>query len=199
MLDFPKKKISMIFGPAATGKTTLCMQLSLKAAENKKVLFVDTEGGFSTDRLKQMKPDFEKELANILVYRAKNFDEQVNFLNNIEEITKNGDFGLIIIDTIGMQYRKALQDGDYGEVNKRLLLNLRKLTHVAEDLDIPIIMTNQVYSNMEGEQKYLGGKMVLGFAKFLVELKKEPRKAVILKPEEKILKFKIEDSGLVFG
>ena len=187
----------MVYGPAATGKTTLCMQLSIEKAKSEKVLFIDTEGGFSIDRLKQMKGDFEKELANILVFRAKSFDGQIKFLDNIEEVAKNGDFGLIIIDTIGMHYRKALQEGDYIAVNKKLLSNLRRLTHVAENLNIPVIMTNQVYSNMEGEQKHLGGKMVLGFAKFLVELKKDPRMAVILKPEKKEYFFEIKNEGLV--
>lgn len=197
-LEFPSGKISMVYGAAATGKTTLCMQLSLETAQKKKVLFVDTEESFSVERIKQMNPSFEKLLDKIIVFRVNNFEEQINFLNNIEEVAKKTDFGLIIVDTIGMHYRKALQDENYHEVNQLILPNLRKLKHVAQELNIPVILTNQIYSKMDGTDSHIGGKMLEGFAKFLVELKKEPRKAVILKPERKEINFRIEDSGLIF-
>ena len=41
-----------IFGKSATGKTTLCMQAALIALkEGKKVVFIDTEEGFSFESL----------------------------------------------------------------------------------------------------------------------------------------------------
>ena len=58
---YEKGRISVIFGPAATGKTTLCMLAALATAKSgKKILFIDTENGFSVERLKQMSKDYEK-------------------------------------------------------------------------------------------------------------------------------------------
>ena len=198
-LEFPVGKISMVYGAAATGKTTLCMQLSLEVAENKKVLFVDTENSFSVERIKQMDANFEKILDKIIIFRAKNFKEQVNFLENIDKLIERGNFGLIVIDTLGMYYREELQEGNYSEVNKSVLSNMKKLKHLAEDYNIPVIITNQVYSDMDGEIKHIGGRMIKGFAKYIVELKKEPRRALVLKPEKKEREFKIIDEGLVFN
>lgn len=198
-LEFPKSKISMVYGASATGKTTLCIQLALDMAKEKKVLFIDTEGGFSTERIKQMSSDFEKLLDNIIIFRVKDFDQQISFLENIEKVLQKKDFGLVIIDTLGMHYRKALQDGKPTEVNQSVISNMRKLKHLADDFNIPVILTNQIYTNMEGENKHIGGSMVKGFAKYIVELKKEPRKACVIKPEEKECFFEIDDSGLIFS
>jgi DNA repair protein RadB len=197
-LEFPRGKISMVYGVAASGKTTVCLQFSLEIAKEKKVLFIDSEEGFSIERIKQMNPECERYLENILVFRVKNFEEQIGLLNKIEYILKSGNFGLLVIDSIGMHYRKALQDRKYSVVNKEMVSNMRLLTHVAEDFNIPIILTNQVYTNQEGQITHVGGRMLKGFAKYLVELKREPRRACILKPEEKEKEFKITDKGVVF-
>ena len=42
------KGINLVYGEAATGKTTLAVQEALKEAkENKKIAFIDTENSFS--------------------------------------------------------------------------------------------------------------------------------------------------------
>ena len=114
----------------------------------------------------------------------------------MEEIVKRGDFDTVIIDTIGMQYRKALQESNYSYVNERILSGLRKLKHIAEDQNIPILITNQIYTNMKGENIGVGGRMLSGFGKYLIEFKTEPRRALMLKPSEKIFHFDIDDEGI---
>ena len=47
--------IKLIYGPAAAGKTTYCLLTSISMAKKgKKVMFIDTENGFSIERLKQL-------------------------------------------------------------------------------------------------------------------------------------------------
>ena len=194
---FERKLLCLIYGPSASGKTTLCLQTALEVAKRgEKVLFVDTENGFSIERLKQMNPSEGLDLSNIVVMKIKDYISQVNFFEKLDDILSSGGFSLLIIDTIGMQYRKALQDSNHQYVNESMINILRKLKHAAEDHNIPIIMTNQVYNNFEGDTISIGGNMIKRFGKYLIELKNKPRRAVLLKPEGKVFHFKIEDEGI---
>jgi DNA repair protein RadB len=49
---YEKGIISMIVGPAGSGKTNFSTLAACSCAREKKVIFVDTEGGFSVDRVK---------------------------------------------------------------------------------------------------------------------------------------------------
>jgi len=95
-----------------------------------------------------------------------------------------------------MHYRLALQNENYADVNEKLLLQLKELKHFSENFNIPILITNQVYTNMEGKNIGVGGNMLARFGKRLIELKKNPRKAVFMKPEEKTVNFELTDEGL---
>ena len=47
--------ITMIAGPPGSGKTNLCILAACsQAKKRKKVIFMDTEGGFSVDRVRQI-------------------------------------------------------------------------------------------------------------------------------------------------
>lgn len=193
---FEKKLISLVYGPSASGKTTLCLQAALEVAKKGRVLFIDSENGFSTERLKQMKKDCDSILSNIVVIKVRTYDEQINMFDRLNEIMGAGRFDLLIIDTIGIHYRKALKDSNHHYANEKMIGCMRMLKHLAEDYAVPILMTNQVYTNMQGENVSVGGKMLGNFSKYLIEFKVEPRRAVMLKPKEKIFHFDIDDKGI---
>ncbi len=47
--------ITTLYGPGASGKSNLCTIVATsQAKKGNKVIFVDTEGGFSVDRFKQV-------------------------------------------------------------------------------------------------------------------------------------------------
>ncbi|MAG50627.1 hypothetical protein CL621_03225, partial [archaeon] len=98
----------MIYGEAATGKTTFCLIAAIKYAKQGKVIFLDTENSFSIERIKQLYPDYKKIINNIFLFKINNFNEQKNQFNRLKEIIKSSKAKLIIIDTIGMHYRIAL-------------------------------------------------------------------------------------------
>jgi len=196
MITFDNNIITLVYGNSATGKTTLCLQTALEFAKQNKVLFIDSENGFSVERLKQMDKDYKIYLKNIIVIKVRNFEEQNKIFGNINQMIKELNIKIIIFDTIGMHYRLALQNENYADVNEKLLLQLKELKHFSENFNIPILITNQVYTNMEGKNIGVGGNMLARFGKRLIELKKNPRKAVFMKPEEKIVDFELADEGL---
>lgn len=52
---YEKGVITMIAGPPGSGKTNFCLLVSCSQAKKKnKVIYIDTEGGFSSERVKQM-------------------------------------------------------------------------------------------------------------------------------------------------
>ena len=188
--------LTLIYGPSASGKSTLAMQTSLEFAKKGKVLFFDTEKSFSIDRIKLMQSNYNELLENIIVVPITSFDEQVKKLKDVEKLVKIGNFEYVVIDSFGIFYRHALHNFDYSDINKKTIEILKSLKHVV-DLGIPVLITNQVYSDKEGQIKTVGGQMIRNFSNSIIELKLNPRKIKIHKPEENEIKFDINNSGFI--
>jgi RecA/RadA recombinase len=189
--------LSLVYGPSASGKSTLAMQSSLEFARKGKVLFLDTEKSFSIDRIKLMCDDYEELLENIMVISIKDFDDQFEKLKQVEELVRTGKFCYVVIDSFGFFYRHGLHNQDYTEVNEKAVLMLRNLKHVSAS-GVPVLVTNQVYTGQDGQVKTVGGSMIRNFSDSIIELELEPRKIMNHKPEKNEIKFKIDNSGFVF-
>src|SRR3989338_5887334 len=70
--------ITVIYGASGTGKTNFSLLAAVsQAKKGNKVIFIDTEGGFSVERVKQIFPEnYEEVLKNILLLAPTNFTEQ---------------------------------------------------------------------------------------------------------------------------
>src|SRR3990167_2147098 len=69
--------ITTVYGPAGSGKTCFCMLASIAAVKaGKKVIYIDTEGGFSLERFKQICHDYEKVLEQIVFFKPSSFQQQ---------------------------------------------------------------------------------------------------------------------------
>ncbi|PIN78637.1 DNA repair and recombination protein RadB [Candidatus Woesearchaeota archaeon CG06_land_8_20_14_3_00_33_13] len=181
------KVVTTIYGPAASGKTTLAMLAAIvQAKQGKKSVFVDTENGFSVERLKQLSgEDFERALQNIMIFSIKTFTEQQEKMEKIRLLVGTGKISLVIVDTIGSKYRVKLNEDAY-KANKSIDTQLRTLTEIARR-GIPVILTEQVYDNLaNGQINLVGGEMLKNWSKCLIELEKinSKRKAIVKKPEE---------------
>ena len=75
---FEKGTITQIFGPPSSGKSNIALTLAVNVAKNnRKVIYIDTEGGISIDRIKQISgSDFSKVANNIIVFEPTSFIEQ---------------------------------------------------------------------------------------------------------------------------
>lgn len=145
----PFESISLIYGEAETGKTTLATQLAVRCAEQRyKTLFVDTDGTFSARRLSQMASEKFKETAElIMLMKPNNFREQIQVVDRFTDyVTKN--FGLVVIDTITSLY--SLRIAEFPEktfeLNRELNRQLALLAQAAKTHKIAVLITSQVRS-----------------------------------------------------
>lgn len=184
-------ELTTIYGPPASGKTTLAtLALIHQALSNKKVVYIDTENSFSIERAKQLSPKIKNFLKNIILLQPKNFEQQNNFIQNLPK-----NISLVIVDTIGYFYRINIKQDSY-KTNKLLDMQLRKLTELTRN-NTPVIVTNQVYSTMDGNINIVSGNMLKNWTKFLIRLEKEPkRKIIIEKPKQKEILFEIKEKGI---
>lgn len=197
--------ITTIYGPGGSGKTLACMLEAIKVAKTDKVLYIDTEGGFSVERFKQVAgEDYEKLLDNIIFLKPYSFAQQKDVFDKLKEhITQK--VKLIIVDTIAMLYRLELgKNEEVYETNRELGRQLSSLTEIARKHAIPILITNQVYSNLDSSNgvKMVGGDMLVYGSKCLIELQKgrEGKRIALLRKHrsmpEKTIMFAIESAGV---
>lgn len=172
--ELQKDTITTIYGPPGSGKSTLCFQYLLEVLRNKKkVIFIDTEGGFSIERITLL-CDFSIDYEDIIVFSPKSFEEQHKIILNLNSSIKHSkDIGLVIVDSLVMLYRLKL-GGAPQKINSELAEQLRLLTEISRNYHIPILVTNQMYINFDTkESKMVGGSLIEYWSKTILEIEKE--------------------------
>ncbi|MCH8519895.1 MAG: DNA repair and recombination protein RadB [Nanoarchaeota archaeon] len=196
--------ITTVYGPPASGKTTLVLQYALQSIkEGKKVIYVDTEGGFSVERFYQLGAK-EEDLSSIIHFTPKSFEEQQRTILQLNrQIRNDKNIGLIIIDSLVMLYRLKLGDAPQ-KINTELGEQLRMLTELSRNFNIAIIATNQMYQDFESkETKMVGGNVIHYWSKTIVELTNEglDKKAILKKHKfiesGKEIMYSIKNEGIV--
>ncbi|KAH3664374.1 hypothetical protein WICMUC_005759 [Wickerhamomyces mucosus] len=151
--------ITEVFGEFRCGKTQLAHTLCVTAQLPKslgggegKAAYIDTEGTFRPDRIKQIAERFgvdpETCLENISYARALNSEHQCELLEELAEELASGDFRLLIVDSIMAQFRVDYSGrGELNERQQKLNQHLARLNRIAEDFNIAVFMTNQVQSD----------------------------------------------------
>ena len=210
--------ITTLYGGAGTGKTNFCLLAVVsQAKKGKKVIFVDTEGGFSLERVKQIfgrddEEKYKEVLKNILVLKPTNFKEQQEAFGELLKYAKN-QVSLIIVDGMTMLYRLEFADArekdgksnnrgneEIIKINRELAKQMRILSEIARKQQIPVIVTNQVYK-WDNEDKMVAGDILKYWSKCLIELVNErgKRTAYLRKHRslpEKAFAFQIFDEGV---
>ena len=202
--------VTVLYGGPGTGKTNLCiLAATSQAKKGNKVIYIDSEGGFSTDRVKQIingsAEELDSVLKNILLLKPTNFKEQKQAFESLEKHLKD-HVSLIIVDSITILYRldfaDAREKGDeeIQKINSELVRQIKTLAEIARKKEIPVLVTNQVY-NWDDERKMVGGDILRYWAKCLIEMTydKGRREIHLVKHrslKEKTMTFVIDDKGI---
>jgi DNA repair protein RadA len=175
------KAITEAYGAFGSGKTQLGLTLAVNVqlplehgGANGKAVYIDTEGTFRPDRIRQIAESIgansEKVLKNILVARAFNSDHQILLLDKITELIKEQKepIKLIIIDSLTAHFRAEFAGrGQLADRQQRLNRYLHQLMKVAEQSNLTVFVTNQVMSNpamMFGDPTTAIGGNIVGHA-----------------------------------
>ena len=208
---FEKGTITQIFGPPTSGKSNIALTLAVNVAKNnKKVIYIDTEGGISIDRIRQIAgSDFSNAANNIIVFEPTSFTEQNDKLKSIDVWLRRNheDVELIILDSAVALYR--VDDMKSSKLNKELGKQMGLLSKIARQYDVAVIVTNQIYSAIDEEGnsdiKAVGGTILQYWSKVIIQLERgddiNQRIATLIRhrsmPEGKQAVFSITSRGII--
>jgi DNA repair protein RadA len=138
-----------------------------------KAVYIDTEGTFRPERIKQIAEakgaNPENVLKNILVARAFNSDHQILLIDKIGELIKNGEpVRIVIVDSLTAHFRAEFSGrGQLADRQQKLNKYLHNLMKMAEQFNLAVYVTNQVMANpamMFGDPTTAIGGNIVGHA-----------------------------------
>ena len=208
---FEKGTVTQIFGSPSSGKSNVTLTLAVNVAKNnRKVIYIDTEGGISIDRIKQISgPYFSNVANNIIVFEPTDFLEQTETLRSIDVWIKkhHEEVDLIVLDSAVALYR--VDDMKSYKLSKELRKQVQLLSNIARKHDIAVIITNQIYNAFDDEGnngvKAVGGDILEYTSKVIIKLERgdeiNQRIATLKRhrslPEGRQVTFHITSNGIV--
>ena len=130
---------------------------------------------FNEEALQALKrDDFDLVAKNILFSEPYNFEEQENLIEKAVKLAAGkSEVGLIVIDSITMHYRLTMRDETRREERYGLTRQIAKLLRVSRERGIPVVVTSQVYTDLDtGAYMPLGGHMLSHNAKTIVRFER---------------------------
>eukprot|EP00866_Antonospora_locustae_P001394 jgi/Antlo1/1394/1237 len=185
--------ITEVFGEFRTGKTqmahTLCITVQLDEESGGcrgKAAFIDTEGTFRPERLREIAARFgldpEEALNNIIFARAYNSEQQGDLLTSLTAkfSEEPGRFKLLVIDSVIALFRTDFTGrGELGERQQKLNQFLARLLRMGEEFGIAIFITNQMMADpsatvtfVADAKKPIGGHVLAHASTTRIYLKK---------------------------
>lgn len=165
--------ITNVYGEAGSGKTNFCIQAVVSCVrEGGTAVFIDTEGGFSAERFLQMHDETEA-LERIVMHEPTTFDEQIEVFEELPQVVARERADMIVVDSLVSLYRLNLDGETAQEINTELSTQFSTLSKLAREHDIPVIVTNQVYSQFDSDENEMVGRDIPAYwSKTLLELEK---------------------------
>lgn len=161
----PKGRITEIYGPEASGKTTICQHVIANAQKNGGVAaFIDVEHAFDAAYAQKCGVNIED-----LLISQPDTGEQA--LEIAEALVRSGAVDIVVIDSVAALVPRAEIEGEMGDshmgLHARLMSQaLRKLTGAIKKSNTAVIFTNQLRQKigiMFGNPETTTGGMALKF------------------------------------
>jgi DNA repair protein RadA len=150
--------ITEFFGEYGTGKSQICHQLCINVqlplgsgGLGGNALYIDTENTFRPERIVQMAKktglDPQEVVSNIVVAEAYNSDHQILILEKADQIIKNNNIKLIVVDSLTGHFRSEyLGRESLAARQQKLNSHLHRLERLTVAFNAAAVVTNQVMS-----------------------------------------------------
>jgi len=139
----PRGRITEIYGPESSGKTTLALHVVAQAQKTGGyAAFIDAEHAMDPEYAKKLGVDID----NLLISQP---DTGEQALDITETLVRSGALDIIIIDSVAALVPKAELDGDMGDTHVGLQARLmsqalRKLTGTVSKSKTSVVFINQI-------------------------------------------------------
>jgi len=183
--------ITEFYGEYGSGKSQLCHQLCVnvqlppeQGGLNGAALYIDTENTFRTERIVQMSRhlglDPEQVAKNIIYAEAYTSDHQMFLLDNADEVVKENNVKLIIVDSLTSHFRSEYIGREMlARRQQRLNKHMHKLIRLARAFNTVAVVTNQVMAKPDaffGDAVHpIGGHIVAHTSHTRIYLRKAAR------------------------
>jgi len=171
----PRGRITEIYGPESSGKTTLCLHVVANAQRLGGVAaFIDAEHALDTEYAKKLGVDVE----NLLISQP---DTGEQALEICEILVRSGAVDVIVIDSVAALVPKAEIEGDMGDshvgLQARLMSQaLRKLTGAIARSKTSVIFINQLREKIGvmfgSPETTTGGKALKFYASVRLDIRR---------------------------
>src|SRR5215217_3986432 len=139
----PRSRVTEIYGPESSGKTTLCLHVVANAQRAGGVAaYIDAEHALDTDYAQKLGVDVD----NLLVSQPDTGEQAMEIC---EILVRSGAVDVVVIDSVAALVPRAEIEGDMGDshmgLQARLMSQaLRKLTGVISRSNTTVIFINQI-------------------------------------------------------
>jgi recombination protein RecA len=161
----PRGRVTEIYGPESSGKTTLCLHILAEAQRmGGAAAFIDMEHALDPSYAERLGVDVD----NLLISQP-DMGEQA--LEIAETLVRSGAVDIVVIDSVAALVPRSELEGDMGDatmgVQARLMSQaLRKLSGAIKQTNTAVIFTNQLRQKigvMFGNPETTTGGMALKF------------------------------------
>jgi recombination protein RecA len=171
----PRGRVTEIYGPESSGKTTLCLHVVANAQKLGGVAaFIDAEHALDTEYARKLGVDVES-----LLISQPDTGEQA--LEICEILVRSGAVDIVVIDSVAALVPKAEIEGDMGEshmgLQARLMSQaLRKLTGAISRSKTIVIFINQLREKIGvmfgNPETTTGGKALKFYASLRLDIRR---------------------------
>ena len=172
---FPKGRITEIYGPESSGKTTVCLHVVANAQKlGGTAAFIDAEHALDTDYAAKLGVDVEK-----LLVSQPDTGEQA--LEICEILVRSGAVDVIVVDSVAALVPKAEIEGEMGDshvgLQARLMSQaLRKLTGAIARSNCSVVFINQLREKIGvmfgSPETTTGGKALKFYASLRLDIRR---------------------------
>ena len=180
---FSRGEITLIYGEAATGKTTTVIQAATSAAGlGLKVLYIDSDRSFTQQRFQQIsKTESQTASELIMLFLPETFAEQRTLVESVENYV-TPSLGMVIIDSVSSLYRAAFSGTEsIFMLNRDLSRQIAYLGELSAAGKIACIITSQVHVRLTppiGDIEPVARRALFHFPRAILRLRNTPRQGV---------------------